>query len=125
MQLPGTDVYSANKGSYIAEQQGELSLDCFVAVARRLSIAISIAVSRVTQCPFAIRAGDNSDLAGASNIETGITVDLRKLSYINVAADKKSVTVGSEHYGARSLKNSISMELPLLVVVQALSALVA
>lgn len=52
-------------------------------------------MSRVTQCPFAVRGGGHSDIAGFSNIEGGITIDMRKINRIEVSDDRKTVKLGS------------------------------
>jgi FAD/FMN-containing dehydrogenase len=49
----------------------------------------------VTQCKFAVRGGGHSDVPGASNIQGGITIDLRALRSINVSSDRKVVSVGA------------------------------
>lgn len=51
--------------------------------------------SRVTQCKFAVKSGGHAAFAGASNIEGGVTLDLRKLNQIVVSADKKQTAVGA------------------------------
>lgn len=94
-QRPGTDAYTANQASYWAQQQSSISPQCFVQVKRASSIAIAITLSRVTQCPFAIRSGGHSDVPGASNVEDGVTIDMSKLNEVTVAADEKTVYVGS------------------------------
>ncbi|EQL34654.1 hypothetical protein, variant [Blastomyces dermatitidis ATCC 26199] len=95
VQFPGTDDYVSNKRSYWAEQQAALSPNCFVAVTESLSVSISVAISRKTQCPFSVRSGGHSDVPGASNIENGITIDLRPLREIVVSNDKRTTSVGA------------------------------
>ncbi|PGH06621.1 hypothetical protein GX51_02248 [Blastomyces parvus] len=95
VQFPGGDDYATNKRSYWAEQQAALSPNCFVAVREPLSVSISVAISRKTQCPFSVRSGGHSDVPGASNIENGITIDLRLIREIVVSDDKGTTSVGS------------------------------
>ena len=64
-------------------------------VNRPLSIAIAITMSRVTQCPFAIRSGGHSDVPGASNVEGGVTIDMSRLNEVTVSRDQKSVYIGA------------------------------
>ncbi|OJD21524.1 hypothetical protein ACJ73_07132 [Blastomyces percursus] len=95
VQFPGTDDYASNKRSYWAEQQAALSPNCFVAVTEPLSVSISVAISRKTQCPFSVRSGGHSDVPGASNIENGVVIDLRAIRDIVVFDDKRTTSVGA------------------------------
>ncbi|KKZ68119.1 hypothetical protein EMCG_06229 [[Emmonsia] crescens] len=95
VQFPGSDAYASNKRSYWAEQQAALSPRCFVAVTQPLSVSISVAVFRKTHCPFSVRSGGHSDVPGASNIENGVTIDLRFIRDIVVSDDKRTTSVGA------------------------------
>lgn len=95
VQFPGSDAYTSNKRSYWAEQQAALSPRCFVAVTQPLSVSISVAVFRKTHCPFSVRSGGHSDVPGASNIENGVTIDLRFIRDIVVSDDKRTTSVGA------------------------------
>lgn len=58
-------------------------------------MSLAVLTSRVTQCKFAVKSGGHAAFAGASNIEGGVTIDLRNLNQINVSADKKQTAVGA------------------------------
>ncbi|KAL1959377.1 hypothetical protein VTO42DRAFT_2180 [Malbranchea cinnamomea] len=94
-QRPGSNAYTANKASYWAQQQSSISPECFIQVKSSLQIAIAITMSRLTQCPFAVRSGGHSDVPGASNIEGGITIDMSKLNEVSVSRDKSTVYIGA------------------------------
>ncbi len=51
-------------------------------------------ISRLTQCPFAVKSGGHAAFTGASNIEGGITISLEKLNLVQLSSDKKTVNVG-------------------------------
>jgi FAD/FMN-containing dehydrogenase len=53
-----------------------------------------VLVSRLTQCPFAVKGGSHAAFAGASSIEGGITVSMENLNQMNVSSDKKTVDIG-------------------------------
>lgn len=46
------------------------------------------------QCKFAIRSGGHTPYAGASNIEDGVTIDLKYISSVDYDAQNKVVNVG-------------------------------
>lgn len=46
------------------------------------------------QCHFAVRGGGHSRIAGSSNAEDGITIDLKNFKFVEVADDKKTVRIG-------------------------------
>jgi FAD/FMN-containing dehydrogenase len=52
-----------------------------------------VLLSRLTDCPFAVKSGGHAAFAGASNIEGGITVSLEKHKKISLSQDKKTVTI--------------------------------
>lgn len=56
-------------------------------------VSVLVLVSRLSQCPFAVKSGGHAPFAGASSIEGGITVSFENLKGIKLAADKKTVAV--------------------------------
>jgi hypothetical protein len=59
-----------------------------------LDVSITLTVSRVTKCPFAVRSGGHSLTPGASSLQDGITIDMRALNSIDVSSDRKLTSVG-------------------------------
>jgi FAD/FMN-containing dehydrogenase len=57
-----------------------------------LDVSTSILLSRLTQCPFAVKSGGHSAVPGGSNIEGGITISFEKMSKTIASSDKKSAT---------------------------------
>jgi hypothetical protein len=51
-------------------------------------------LSRLTQCPFAVKGGGHAAFAGGSSIEGGITIALEKLNEVTLSADKKTAAIG-------------------------------
>ncbi len=49
---------------------------------------------RTVSCPFVVRAGGHTPFAGGNSIENGVTIDLRNLNQVTIAADKQSVAIG-------------------------------
>lgn len=72
---------------------------------------MQVLLSRLTQCPFAVKSGGHAAFAGASNIEGGITVSLEKLDQVTLSPDKKTAAVGAGNkwfnvYTAPALTNN-------------------
>lgn len=49
----------------------------------------------MTQCPFAVKSGGHASFYNASNIQGGLTIDLRNLNSIVLAEDQNTTSVGS------------------------------
>lgn len=53
-----------------------------------------ILVSRLTQCPFAVKGGGHTAFPGASSIQNGITVTLEAMNEIALSSNKKTAFIG-------------------------------
>jgi hypothetical protein len=53
-----------------------------------------VLLSRLTQCPFAVKGGGHTAFPGASSIEGGITVSLENMNQIVLSKDKKTASIG-------------------------------
>jgi FAD/FMN-containing dehydrogenase len=51
-------------------------------------------MSRLTQCPFAVKSGGHAAFPGASSIEGGITVDMVNMNQRKLSANKKTIAIG-------------------------------
>ena len=51
-------------------------------------------LSRLTQCPFAVKGGGHTAFPGASSIEGGITVSLESMNEITLSSDAKTAAIG-------------------------------
>lgn len=85
--------YSDYIDTYWSANQAEVKPRCVFHPSTTAAVQTLVLLSRFTQCPFAFRSGGHAAFAGASNIEDGITVSLRRLNKITLAEDKKTVTV--------------------------------
>lgn len=54
-------------------------------------------ISRLTQCPFAVKSGGHSAVPGGSNVNGGITISFERLNKITLAADKKTASYQPGH----------------------------
>ena len=55
---------------------------------------MALLLSRLTQCPFAVKSGGHAAFAGSSNIEGGITINFAKMNEIKLSSNKNIVSLG-------------------------------
>lgn len=53
-----------------------------------------VLLTRLTNCPFAVKGGGHAAFGGASSIDGGITISMENLNKVSVSSDKKTVDVG-------------------------------
>jgi hypothetical protein len=59
-----------------------------------LQVSTTVLLSRLTQCPFAVKSGGHAAFAGGSSIEGGITVALEKMNEVTLSSDKRIAAIG-------------------------------
>jgi FAD/FMN-containing dehydrogenase len=91
---PNNATFSTLQGSYWALQQRETIPGCRVIPTNAEQVANVVKVLGARSCPFSIRSGGHSNIAGASNIENGVSLDLRDLNRVEVSEDKETAAVG-------------------------------
>jgi FAD/FMN-containing dehydrogenase len=67
---------------------------CIFKPANPAEVSVVVLLSRLTQCPFAVKSGGHAAFGGASSIQGGITIALEKMNEVTLSADKKIATVG-------------------------------
>lgn len=88
------EVYDEFTGSYWSEIQIDVQPRCIFKPAKAADVSVLVLLSRLTQCPFAVKSGGHAAFAGASSIEGGITVALEKLDEITLSCKKDKVRIG-------------------------------
>jgi len=53
-----------------------------------------VLLSRLTQCPFAVKGGGHAAFGGASSIDGGITISMEEFKKIAVSNDKETADIG-------------------------------
>jgi hypothetical protein len=53
-----------------------------------------VLLSRLTQCPFAVKGGGHAAFGGASSIDGGITVSMESFTKVAVSEDKTTADIG-------------------------------
>lgn len=102
--FPDSTTYASSLASYFSAQQSSVQPQCIVSpgtpedVSSTMHTVFSlngINGTSTTACKFAIRSGGHASFTGASNIQDGLTIDLRSLNSIQISQDKSQVTVGA------------------------------
>jgi len=53
-----------------------------------------VLLSRLTQCPFAVKGGGHAAFGGASSIDRGITISMESFKKIIVSDEKDTADIG-------------------------------
>ena len=94
MAYPGNPKYKAVEDAYFCAQEEELSPACIITPTCTDDVVIVVKVLAKLQVNFAIRGGGHNVNAGAANIDSGITINLRALKNVTLNADKSMVSIG-------------------------------
>jgi FAD/FMN-containing dehydrogenase len=89
-----TPAHNAFTGSYWSVQQGSVNPRCVFKPGNTIEVSSLVLISRLTQCPFAVKGGGHAAFAGASSIEGGITVSMERFNQVAVSNDKKYANIG-------------------------------
>jgi FAD/FMN-containing dehydrogenase len=92
--VEGSTTYDAFTGDYWSAMQAAVTPRCVFKPTSPLEVSSLVLLSRLTQCPFAVKGGGHAAYAGASSIDGGITVSMEKLNKVQPAADKKTADIG-------------------------------
>ncbi|KAH6629275.1 hypothetical protein C7974DRAFT_184022 [Boeremia exigua] len=92
VELQEETAYTAFVSSYWSAQQREITPQCVFKPAEPRDVSSAVLISRLTQCPFAVKSGGHSAVPGGSNIDGGITISFENLNKISLAADKKTAS---------------------------------
>lgn len=100
----GSPAYEESLTTYFNLQASTVQPHCIVFphTADDVSVAISSLRTSTTDylegqhgCQFAVRSGGHGTSAGSSNIQDGVTIDLRQLNKIEVRQDHSEVSIGT------------------------------
>ncbi|KAH7371561.1 FAD binding domain-containing protein [Pyrenochaeta sp. MPI-SDFR-AT-0127] len=90
----GSAAYQDFTNNYWAGQQNSVNPYCVFKPTNAVQVSTLVLLSRLTQCPFAVKGGGHAAFAGGSSIEGGITVALERLDAITLSANKKIASIG-------------------------------
>ncbi|CAO2647057.1 Nn.00g079790.m01.CDS01 [Neocucurbitaria sp. VM-36] len=66
---------------------------CIFKPEKSVDVSTLVLLSRLTQCPFAVRSGGHAAFAGASSADGGITVTFEKMKQITLSQDKNIASI--------------------------------
>ncbi|KAI1330298.1 FAD binding domain protein [Xylariaceae sp. FL0255] len=93
--FPNSSDYVSSLASYWAEQEQDMTPSCIFSPSSSQDVSVALSTVIVPQsCNFAVRGGGHASLTGASNINGGITIDLRNINSTSLSADGSTVSVG-------------------------------
>ncbi|KAL1603089.1 hypothetical protein SLS59_004746 [Nothophoma quercina] len=92
--MTGSAEYDAFTNAYWSTQTAAVNPYCVLKPEKSLDVSTVVLLSRLTQCPFAVKGGGHTGFPGASSIEGGITVSLENMNEITLSGDKKTAIIG-------------------------------
>lgn len=93
MDLNDEPNYANFTGSFWSELQAEVHPQCIFYPSSTSAVSVLVLLSRLTQCPFAVKSGGHAAFAGASSVEGGVTVSMKNLDSIVLSADRKTAFI--------------------------------
>jgi FAD/FMN-containing dehydrogenase len=85
--------YTAFTSGFWSGLSAEVKPYCIFKPSSPAAVSVLVLLSRLTQCPFAVKSGGHSAFPGAATVEGGITVSFQNLKSIKLSSDKKTVAV--------------------------------
>ncbi|KAJ4299586.1 hypothetical protein N0V90_004832 [Kalmusia sp. IMI 367209] len=94
-----TKLFTTDVLSYWSAQQDAVTPVCTFKPTTALEVSTLVLLSRVAQCPFAVKGGGHAAFKGASNIDGGVTISLEKFNKIQaLPSGVASIGAGSRWY---------------------------
>jgi FAD binding domain len=92
-------LYLGVKGDFNAHscdaKQSDLIPACRVEPSSPQDVSSILKIILKEQCHFVIRGGGHSRIAGSSNVQGGVAIDLTRMKGIEIGPDKQSVCIGA------------------------------
>lgn len=92
---PDDSLYANFTSSFWSSQQADTLPCCIFKAPTATSVSVAVLLSRLTQCPFAVKSGGHAAFENASNIEGGITISLEHLNSISLSPKADKVAIGA------------------------------
>ncbi|ROW14174.1 hypothetical protein VPNG_04282 [Cytospora leucostoma] len=87
--------YGNKLSEFWSAQQSNTTPACLFLPVQSKEVSAAILLSRLTQCPFAVKSGGHAAFKGASNVENGLTIDLARLNQVNLSQSGDIVSIGT------------------------------
>ncbi|KAF2125375.1 FAD-binding domain-containing protein [Dothidotthia symphoricarpi CBS 119687] len=85
--------YSSFTGGFWSQITANVRPYCIFRPSKPSAVSVMVLLSRLSQCPFAVKSGGHSAFAGGASIEGGITVSFENMKGIKLSSDKKTVAI--------------------------------
>ncbi|KAF3074195.1 Bifunctional solanapyrone synthase [Trichoderma lentiforme] len=95
VSYPQSVIYEFEESRYWSQQQELTRPSCRFSPTSAEEVSLAVLTFRVTQCKFAVKSGGHAAFAGASNIDSGVTIDLIHLNQLSLSADKTQASIGA------------------------------
>ncbi|EUC50339.1 hypothetical protein COCMIDRAFT_1060 [Bipolaris oryzae ATCC 44560] len=90
----GSPAYDAFTSGYWSVQAAFVDPACVAKPSIAQDLSILVLMSRLTQCPFAVKGGGHTAFPGASSIQDGITINMEDMNEITLSSDQKTAFIG-------------------------------
>ena len=90
----GSRSYDDFTSGYWSKQASSVDPACVFKPSTAKDVSTTVSVSRLTQCPFAVKGGGHTAFAGASSVENGITISMENMNETTLDDDKKTAFIG-------------------------------
>ncbi|KAL5313408.1 hypothetical protein ACEPPN_019141 [Leptodophora sp. 'Broadleaf-Isolate-01'] len=95
LSYPGSDAYDFGQSTYWSNFQLETIPICRVQPSKAVDVSAILLILEFTQCQFAVKSGGHAAFTGGSNIDNGVTIDMRSFNTVSLSTDKTTTTVGT------------------------------
>ncbi|KAI5857351.1 hypothetical protein GGS23DRAFT_345442 [Durotheca rogersii] len=95
LSYPSSAAYADSLSSYWTQQGQLITPACILTPTSARDVSVAVSILARGSCQFAVRSGGHTSVTGASNIQDGVTIDLRSLDATTLSSDKSLVSVGA------------------------------
>ncbi|KAF1940310.1 FAD binding domain-containing protein [Clathrospora elynae] len=93
VEFQDESAYYAFTSGFWSGISAEVKPYCIFKPSSPAAVSVLVLLSRLSQCPFAVKSGGHTAFSGAATIEGGITVSFENLKGIKLSSDKNTVAV--------------------------------
>ncbi|KAH8879237.1 FAD binding domain protein [Thozetella sp. PMI_491] len=90
---PSSSGYNYAQSGYWSLQQADVDPFCVFEPSIAVGISVTVLLSRLTRCPFAVKSGGHAAFANASNIGGGITINFANMKSIVRSSDGNTTSI--------------------------------
>ncbi|KAB2571786.1 FAD-dependent monooxygenase yanF [Lasiodiplodia theobromae] len=90
----GSESYSCFKDQFWSVQQASQRPSCIFQPESANEVSVAVQMSRLLECPFAVKSGGHAAFANASNIQGGITIDMKLMNHVDLSPNRELASLG-------------------------------